>query len=78
MSALGPIFIKFGFPSKDQKKFYKKECSLQPSFAAHLYSRNYPTTDRTNSEQLTYVKSARTTFGRLARYVLFGDAAPCW
>ena len=75
MSALGPIFIKFGF--KDQSKLYRQECSLHPSYSVHLYKGNYQGKWKLSSEQLEDAKTVTSTFGRLVRYVLFGDVTPC-
>jgi len=70
VSALGPVLIKFGW--EDTDAFYNQECSLGESHSAHLYRRGYP-----EQADMTLVRTERSTFGRLARYVLFGDPNVC-
>ena len=68
--AFSPAFIRFGW--KLLGNLYFKSCSIGDSFGAHLYEEFYP-----NNVDLDYLKTANTTYGRLARYVLFNDAEIC-
>ncbi|XP_012934984.1 uncharacterized protein LOC106011108 [Aplysia californica] len=70
MSELGPIFIKFG--PANQEKLYKRNCHLKESYAAHLFKGALP-----KNADFEYVKKINTTFGRIARYILFGDSNLC-
>ena len=67
--------IWLGGPTLHQ--LYREEWSLQPFYAAHLYASQYPYSHKTTSEQLEIFKTVNSTFGRLARFALFGDASPC-
>ena len=70
ISHLGPIFIKFGWT--ETKTFYWQTCSLGESYMAHLYSKHFNLGTGINT-----IKRDKSTFGRLARFVLFGDAKLC-
>ncbi|XP_012937542.1 uncharacterized protein LOC106011667 [Aplysia californica] len=72
ITVLGPVFIKFGPAKSDQHRMYEENCSLWKSFAAHLYKREIP-----QNADFHFVKTVNTTFGRIARFVLFGDSRIC-
>ncbi|XP_012941552.1 uncharacterized protein LOC106012621 [Aplysia californica] len=65
-----PLFIKYDW--QRLHNLYRKSCSLGDSFGAHLYASSYP-----EKADFEYLKTTDSTFGRLARYVLFGDARIC-
>ena len=70
--AFSPAFIRFGWKLVDE--LYKKSCSIGDSFGAHLYAWDYYYSNKLDFE---YFKKANTTYGRLARYVLFNNAEIC-
>ena len=70
ISYLGPVFIKFGY--NDMAKFYKMTCSLHDAYGSHLYKRDFPL-----GTDISAIKKMNSTFGRLARFVLFGDPKLC-
>ena len=75
VTVLGPVFIKFGHKHTD--KLYLHNCHLGQSAGVHLYGRAPYLHGRKFSTSLDHIRTANTTFGRVARYVLFGDAAIC-
>ena len=64
------MFIKFGW--HDTTEFYKMTCSLHDAYGSQIYARDFPP-----STDITTIKKMDSTFGRLARFALFGDPKLC-
>ena len=71
ISYLGPVFIKFGY-HEQWTQLYKKTCSLHDAYAGHIYDTAFP-----RATDVITIKKMNSTFGRMARFVLFGDPKLC-
>ncbi|XP_005097595.2 uncharacterized protein LOC101848658 [Aplysia californica] len=70
LQVIGSAFLTFNY--RNTEKLYLQECQMGDVFGQHFFRRDYPA-----NVDLNYVKTAPTTFGRLARYILFNDAKLC-
>ena len=71
ISHLGPVFIKFGYPEQSSQ-LYSKTCSLHDAYGGHIYDTAFP-----RGTDVITIKKMNSTFGRMARFVLFGDPKLC-